>query len=340
MKVAINGFGRIGRLVLRCGVAEKNIDWVVNHTKDIKSAMQLFKYDSVHGRFEGEVSIDKDCLVVNGKKVRVISKKVSPSDLMKDPSLLPWKELKVDVVVESSGVFRGKEDAIAHIRAGAKKVVISAPGKGEIESYVLGVNTGNLAKSDNVIDNASCTTNCLMPVLKVLNDNFGIRRGFMTTIHAYTDDQKLVDGAHEDARRARAAALNIVPTKTGAADAVAKVMPALKGKIDGKAIRVPVADGSLLEITAELEKATTREEINSAMKKAAGGELKGILEYSEDPLVSSDIIGNRHSSIFDSELTKVLGGNFVQVVAWYDNEMGYSQRVVDLVKSLNLRYSK
>lgn len=336
MRVAINGFGRIGRLVLRCGVAEKNIDWVVNHTKDIKSAMQLFKHDSVHGKFSGEVSIDGDCLVINGKKVKVISRKVSPQDLMKDTSLLPWKELKVDVVVESTGVFRGKEDSLAHIKAGAKKVVISAPGKGEIESYVLGVNTGNLAKADDVIDNASCTTNCLMPVLKVLHESFGIKRGFMTTIHAYTDDQKLVDGSHEDPRRARAAAINIVPTKTGAAEAVGKVMPDLKGKVDGKAIRVPVVDGSLLEITAELEKGTTREEINAAMKKAALGPLKGILEYSEEPLVSTDIIGNRHSSVFDSELTKVLGGNLVQVVAWYDNEIGYSQRIVDLVKQLKV----
>jgi len=337
VKVAINGFGRIGRLVLRCGIAEKGIDWVVNHTKDIKSAMQLFKFDSVHGKFDGTVEIENDNLVINGKKVKVISKKVSPQDLMNNPSLLPWKELKVDVVIESTGVFRGKEDAIAHIKAGAKKVVISAPGKGEIESYVLGVNTSNIAKADDVIDNASCTTNCLMPVLKVLNDNFIIKRGFMTTIHAYTDDQKLVDGAHEDPRRARAAGLNIVPTKTGAADAVSKVMPVLKGRIDGKAIRVPVACGSFLEITAEVEKGTTVEGINSAMKKAAQGALRGILEYSTDPLVSSDIIGNKSSGIFDSELTKVSDGTLVQVCAWYDNEMGYSQRIVDLVKSLKLK---
>ena len=337
VRVAINGFGRIGRLVLRCGVAEKNIDWVVNHTKDIKSACQLFKFDSVHGRFDGDVEIDGDNLVINGRKVKVISRKVSPQDLMASPSLLPWKELKVDVVIESTGVFRGKEDASAHIKAGAKKVVISAPGRGEIESYVLGVNTGNLAKADDVIDNASCTTNCLMPVLKVLNDNFTIRRGFMTTIHAYTDDQKLVDGSHEDPRRARAAALNIVPTKTGAAEAVSKVMPVLKGRLDGKAIRVPVADGSFLEVTAEVEKATTVEEINSAMKKASAGALRGILEYSTDPLVSSDIIGNKSSAVFDSGLTKVSGGTLVQVCAWYDNEMAYSQRVVDLVKSLKLK---
>ncbi|VVB99828.1 D-erythrose-4-phosphate dehydrogenase [uncultured archaeon] len=331
MKVAINGFGRIGRLVLRCGLAEKGVDWVVNHPQGIDSAMHLLKYDSVYGRFQGEIRKDNDFLVVNGKKVKVLSLRVKPEQL-------PWKDLKVDVVVESTGVFRGKDDAGGHIRAGAKKVVISAPAKGEIESFVLGVNTGNgkLDRSADVIDNASCTTNCLMPVLKVLQDSFGIKRGFMTTIHAYTHDQNLVDATHEDLRRARAAALNIVPTKTGASEAAAKVLPVLKGKIDGKAIRVPVACGSLIDVTAELDKPATPEEINAAMKVASQGVLKGILEYSEEPLVSTDIIGNRHSAVFDSKLTKSIGGNLVQVVAWYDNEMGYSQRIVDLLKQLKV----
>lgn len=329
MRVAINGFGRIGRLVLRCGIAEKGIDWVINHPEGIEGARQLFVYDSVHGKYPGKVEIEGDNLVIDGREVKVISKKVTPDKL-------PWKDLKVDVVVESTGVFRGKDDAGGHIAAGAKKVIISAPAKGGIESFVLGVNTKSLGKSQGVIDNASCTTNCLMPVLKVLHENFGIKRGFMTTIHAYTADQNIVDGAHNDLRRARAAAINIVPTTSGASEAVSKVMPELKGRMDGKAIRVPVVDGSFLEVTAELEKSTTVQEINAAMKKASQGSLKGILEYSEEPLVSSDIIGNRHSSIFDSQLTKVVGGNLVQVAAWYDNEMGYSQRVVDLVKALKL----
>lgn len=329
MRVAINGFGRIGRLVLRCGIEESGLDWVINHPDGIESAKNLFIYDSVHGKYKGKVAVDGDCLAIEGKKVKVISKKVTPDQL-------PWKELKVDVVIESTGVFRGKDDAGKHIAAGAKKVVISAPAKGDIESFVLGVNTGKLNKSQAVIDNASCTTNCLMPVVHVLNEKFGIKRGFMTTIHAYTADQNIVDGGHKDPRRARSAAINIIPTTSGASEAVSKVLPELKGKIDGGAIRVPVADGSLLEITAELGKSATVEEINSAMKKASQGYLKGILEYSTEPLVSSDIVGNRHSAIFDSLLTKVVGGNLVQVVAWYDNEMGYSQRIVDLVKALKL----
>ncbi|HIH09077.1 MAG TPA: type I glyceraldehyde-3-phosphate dehydrogenase [Candidatus Diapherotrites archaeon] len=329
VRVAINGFGRIGRLVLRCGIGEKNIEWVINHPQGIESAKHLLKYDSVYGKFDGEIRSDGDTLIAAGKRVKVIS-------VRDKPEKLPWKELRVDVVIESTGVFRGKDDAGGHIRAGAAKVIISAPAKGDIESYVLGVNTGNLGKSADVIDNASCTTNCLMPVLKVLNDKFKIKRGFMTTIHAYTSDQNLVDGTHDDPRRARSAALNIIPTKTGASEAAAKVIPGLKGKIDGKAIRVPVPVGSLIDVTAEVEKATSAEEINAEMKKASEGSLKGILEYSEDPLVSSDIIGNKHSSVFDSKLTKVIGGNLVQVVAWYDNEMGYSQRIVDVIKTLKM----
>ncbi|MEM4257379.1 MAG: type I glyceraldehyde-3-phosphate dehydrogenase [Candidatus Diapherotrites archaeon] len=326
MKVAINGFGRIGRLVLRCGIKEK-IDWVVNHPQGVESARLLFKYDSVYGKYPGEIKAEKDCLVIDGKKVKVISQRVKPFEL-------PWKELGVDVVVESTGAFRSKEDAGGHIKAGARKVIISAPAKGDIQSFVLGVNTDKLKSSEEIIDNASCTTNCLMPVLKVLHENFGIKRGFMTTIHAYTHDQNLVDATHEDPRRARAAALNIVPTKTGASEAAAKVIPSLKGKIDGKAIRVPVACGSLVDVTCELEKNVTVEEINSAMKKASEGNLKGILEYTEEPIVSTDIIGSKASSVFDAKLTKVIGGNFVQVVSWYDNEMGYSQRIVDVLKNL------
>ncbi len=329
MKVAINGFGRIGRLVLRQGIREEGIDWVVNHPQGAESAKYLFKYDSVYGKYKGSVSLEGDNLVIDGKKVKVISLRVKPEQL-------PWKELGVDVVVESTGVFRGKDDAGGHIKAGAKKVIISAPGKGDMQSFVLGVNTDKLELSDPVIDNASCTTNCLMPVLKVLNEKFGIKRGFMTTIHAYTHDQNLVDATHEDFRRARAAAINIVPTKTGASEAAAKVIPALKGKIDGKAIRVPVPAGSLVDITAELEKPTTAEEINAEMKKAAEGSLKGILGYTDEPIVSTDIIGDTRSSIFDSKLTKVIGGTLVQVVSWYDNEMGYSQRIVDVIKHLKL----
>ncbi len=329
MKVAINGFGRIGRLALRNGISEKGLDWVVNHPEGVGSAAHLFKYDSVYGKFEGPVEVQGDSLSINGKKVKVISKKVTPAEL-------PWKELKVEVVLECTGAFRSKEDAGGHLKAGAKKVIISAPAKGEIESFVLGVNSDRLGSSQAIIDNASCTTNCLMPVLKVLNDKFKIKRGFMTTIHAYTADQNLVDGGHKDLRRGRAAALNIVPTSTGASEAAAKVIPALKGKIDGKAIRVPVPVGSLIDVTVEVEKPTSADEINSEMKKASQGSLKGILEYSEEPLVSSDIIGNKHSSVFDSELTKVVGGTLVQVVSWYDNEMGYAQRLVDVVKGLKL----
>jgi len=329
LKVAINGFGRIGKLVLRQGIKEKNIEWVVNHPSGIDSALHVFKFDSVHGTYPGTIKADGNNLIIDGKKVLIISERVTPDKL-------PWKKLGVEIVIESTGLFRGKEDAGLHLNAGAKKVVISAPAKGDIESFVMGVNTFKLDKSGSVIDNASCTTNCLMPILKVLNDNFKIKKAFMTTIHGYTADQSLVDGTHKDLRRARAAALNIIPTSTGASEAAAKVMPELKGKIEGKSIRVPVPAGSLIDVTALVEKDTSVEEINKAMKKASEKELKGILEYSEDPLVSTDILGNTHSSIFDSEQTKVVGGNLVQVVAWYDNEIGYSQRVVDLIKSLKI----
>jgi len=330
LKIAINGFGRIGKLVLREGIKDKNIEWVVNHPRGIESAEHVFKYDSVQGKYLGKVKIDGDNLVIDGKKVKIISERAKPKDL-------PWKSLSVDLVIESTGLFRTKEDAYGHIEAGAKKVVISAPGKGEgIESFVLGVNDSELNDSHEIVDNASCTTNCLAPVLKVLNDNFKIKRGFMTTIHGYTAGQNLVDGTHKDLRRARAAALNIVPTTTGATKAAGKVIPSVKGKIDGKAIRVPVPVGSLVDVTVELEKETTVEEINSTMKKASETDLKGILEYTEEPIVSTDIIGNTHSSIFDSQLTKVVGGNLVQIVSWYDNEAGYAQRIFELALKMKI----
>ena len=330
MKIAINGFGRIGKLVLREGIKDKNIEWVVNHPRGIESAEHVFKYDSVQGKYLGTVKIKGDNLIIDNKKVKIISERATPDKL-------PWKSLGVDLVIESTGLFRTKEAAYGHIKAGAKKVVISAPGKGEgIESFVLGVNDSELNDSHEIVDNASCTTNCLAPVLKVLNDNFKIKRGFMTTIHGYTADQKLVDGTHKDLRRARAAALNIVPTTTGATKAAGKVIPSVKGKIDGKAIRVPVPVGSLIDVTVELEKETTVEEINSTMKKASETNLKGILEYTEEPIVSTDIIGNKHSSIFDSQLTKVVGGNLVQVVSWYDNEAGYAQRILELALKMKI----
>ncbi len=322
-KVAINGFGRIGRLCLRCGLESKDLDFVaVTFSYGAKAAAHLFKYDSVYGKFNGEISVDGENLVVDGKKIRVINQR--------DVSKMPWKELGVDIVLECTGALRKKEEAQAHLKAGAKKVIISAPAKGDVESYVIGVN--DKKNFGDVIDNASCTTNCLMPVLAVLEKEFGIKRAFMTTIHAYTSDQRLLDGSHDDLRRARAAALNIIPTSTGAKEAAQKIMPELAGKVDGMAIRVPVPTGSLVDVVAELGKNTTPEEINSAMEKASKTYLKGILEYSTEPLVSSDIIGNRHSSVFDSLSTKVLQGNFVKVLSWYDNEIAYSQRLVDLAE--------
>ena len=330
MRVAINGFGRIGRLALRCGIGSKKIEWVaINGVGDAKAAEILFKYDSVHGKVEGSVEGKANELVVNGKRIKLLNQR-------DDPSKLPWKELKIDVVLECTGDMTRKEGAMAHIKAGARKVIISAPAKGDepITSVVLGVNDGVLGKNDEIIDNASCTTNCLMPVLKVLHDNFVLKRAFMTTIHGYTNDQRVLDGSHKDLRRARAAALNIIPTSTGASKAAAKIMPELKGKVEGMAIRVPVPDGSLVDVVAELGKNVTREGINRAMKEASLGYMKGILEYTEDPIVSSDVIGNKHSSIFDAQSTMVLGGNLVKVLSWYDNEMGYSQRLIDVAEKI------
>lgn len=329
IRVAINGFGRIGRMVFRAAYEQgfEGIDIVaVNDLTDTKTLAHLLKYDSVHGRFKGDVSHDENNLYVNGKSLRVYAER--------DPVNLPWKELGVDVVVESTGFFRKNADASKHIKAGAKKVLISAPSPDADFDVVLGVNEDKYDKSKhNIISNASCTTNCLAPIAKVLNDNFGIVKGFMTTVHAFTGDQRMVDAPHKDLRRARAAAVNIVPTSTGAAIAVARVIPDLDGKLDGMAMRVPVADGSITDLTCELGREVTVEEVNNLFKNVASHHLKGILEYCEDPIVSSDIVGNPHSSILDADSTKV-NGNMVKLVSWYDNEWGYSNRMVDILRKL------
>ena len=330
IKVGINGFGRIGRLAFRAMVKDPAIEVVaVNDLGDIPTMAHLLKYDSVHGRAFDTVEVTEDGFIADGYAVKVLSER--------DPNNLPWGELGVEVVVESTGIFKTGELASAHITAGAKKVVITCPAKGEDATIVMGVNDGEYdAEKHNIISNASCTTNCLAPVAKVLMENFGIKRGYMNTIHSYTNDQKILDLPHKDLRRARAAAMSMIPTTTGAARAVALVLPELKGKLDGFATRVPTPDGSMVDLTVELDREVTAEEINAAMKKAAEGELAGILEYTEDPIVSIDIVGNDHSSIFDSGLTMVMGGksNLVKVVSWYDNEWGYSNRVKDLVKIL------
>ncbi len=328
IKVGINGFGRIGRLVLR-SILERD-DFEVVQINDITSASvlaHLFKYDSVHGRFNGEVSATDDSIVVNGKTIKISAER--------DPENLPWDKLGVEAVVESTGVFRKKAEISKHISAGAKKIVLTVPAKDEIDAMiVLGVNDDDLKPEHQIVSNASCTTNCLAPVAKVLNDNFGLERGIMTTVHAYTNDQRILDLPHSDLRRARAAAVSIIPTTTGAAKAVGKVIPDLNGKLDGMAMRVPTSDGSVVDLVAELKKPATAEEINNAMKKAAEGPMKGILEYTDDPIVSIDIVGNSHSSIFDSLSTMVIGGNMVKVISWYDNEWGYSCRVVDLMAKM------
>ncbi len=330
IKVAINGFGRIGRITFRGLIQKENIEVVaLNDLTDAKTLGHLLKYDSIHGRFPGEVSVDGDVLIVNGQRIKIYAER--------DPANLPWKELGVDVVIESTGVFRNKEKMGKHITAGAKKVILTVPAdnKDDVDAtVVLGVNDSILKPEMQFISNASCTTNCLAPIAKVLNDNFGIVRGLMNTIHSYTNDQIILDSPHSDLRRARAAAVSIIPTKTGAAKAVGLVIPELAGKLDGFAMRVPTPDGSVVDLTVELAKNTTKEEINAVMKAAAEGQMKGILEYCIDPIVSVDIIGNKHSSIFDSQLTQVMGGNFVKVVSWYDNEAGYSNRIVDLAVRL------
>jgi glyceraldehyde 3-phosphate dehydrogenase len=327
MKVAINGFGRIGRIAYRYLLEKSNVEVVaLNDLTATTTLAHLLKYDSIHGKFKGEVSADGEYLVVNGKKLRVFAEK--------DPAKLPWGELGVDVVLESTGRFTDAAAAMAHITAGAKKVVISAPATGDAKTIVLGVNDNVLDGSEKVISNASCTTNCLAPMVKVLDDAFGLEKGFMTTIHAYTSDQSLQDAPHKDLRRARAAAYSIVPTSTGAAKAVGLVLPHLKGKLNGNAMRVPIPDGSVTDFTAILKKEVTKEEINEAFKKAASTNLKGILEYNTDPIVSIDIVGNPHSCIFDSELTMVQG-SLVKIVGWYDNESGYSARVADLMEKVS-----
>ena len=326
IRVAINGFGRIGRLVMRAGLKQGGIDFVaVNDIADSKTLAHLFKYDSVHGRYDGKVEAGQGYISIDGRRIRVTAER--------NPENLPWKELDVDIVIESTGRFRAVDDARKHIDAGAKKVIISAPGKGDLPSVVLGVNDDD-ALDASILDNASCTTNCLAPIVHVLEKEFGIEKGLMTTIHGYTSDQRILDLPHSDLRRARAAAVNIIPTTTGAAKAVGKVLPDMKGRLDGMAIRVPVPDGSLVDLVAVLKKDVTKEQINAAMKRYAEGELEGILEYSEDPLVSTDIIGNPSSSVFDAGSTMVTGGNLVKVLSWYDNEWGYSNRIVGLVKRI------
>jgi len=325
IKVGINGFGRIGRLVMRSILKDQSdkIEVVgINDLTDAKTLAHLFKYDSVQGKFEGEVQVDGSNLVINGTKIGVSAER--------DPANLKWGERGAEVIVESTGIFRDDKGCQKHIDAGAKKVIISAPGKGNVQTIVLGVNDNEIDKSKSIYSNASCTTNCLAPMVKVIDEAFGVEKGFMTTIHAYTGDQALVDGPHKDLRRARAAAVNIVPTTTGAAAAVGLVLPHLDGKLDGGAVRVPVATGSLTDFTVQVQKETTAEEVLSKFKEAAAGPLKGILEYSEEELVSTDIIGNPHSCIFDSGTIKV-DGNLVKVIGWYDNEAGYSARTAELI---------
>ncbi|RKQ49748.1 glyceraldehyde-3-phosphate dehydrogenase (NAD+) [Roseivirga pacifica] len=323
IRVAINGFGRIGRLTFKTLLNKENVEVVaINDLTDTATLAHLLKYDSVHGRFDGTVSASDAGIVVNGTEIKVTAEK--------EPKNLPWGDLKVDVVLESTGRFVDKESAGGHLEAGAKKVVISAPAKGGVKTIVLGVNDEELTGEETIVSNASCTTNCLAPMAKVLDDNFGIVKGFMTTVHAYTADQRIQDAPHKDLRRARAGAVSIIPTSTGAAKAVGLVLPHLAGKLDGMAMRVPTPDGSLTDLTVVLEKEVTAEEVNAAMKAAAEGPMKGILEYTEDPIVSVDIIGNPHSNIFDSDLTSAQG-NLVKVVGWYDNEAGYSNRAADLI---------
>ncbi|MEV0683233.1 type I glyceraldehyde-3-phosphate dehydrogenase [Nocardia sp. NPDC050378] len=329
VRVGINGFGRIGRNFFRAvealkAVGKTDIEIVaVNDLTDINTLATLLKYDSILGRLPQDVSVDGDTIVVGEQRIKALA-------IKEGPSALPWADLGVDIVVESTGIFTAAEKAKGHLSAGAKKVIISAPATGDDITIVMGVNDDKYDGSQNIISNASCTTNCLGPIAKVLNDAFGIEQGLMTTIHAYTQDQNLQDAPHKDLRRARAAALNIVPTGTGAAKAIGLVLPELQGKLDGYALRVPVPTGSVTDLTATLTKAATIEEINAAMKAAAEGPMKGILKYNEDPIVSSDIVTDPHSSIYDAPLTKVIG-NEVKVVSWYDNEWGYSNRLADLV---------
>ena len=326
VKIGINGFGRIGRCVLRLAVDRPDMEFIaVNDITDAKTLAHLLKYDSVHGNFTGQVEVKGDSMVVNGKSIKVIAKT--------NPNELPWKDMGVQVVIESTGRFTDKAGASKHLEAGAKKVIISAPAKNEDITIVMGVNDRNYDPAKHhIISNASCTTNCLAPVAKVLLENFGIKKGLMTTIHSYTNDQKILDLPHKDLRRARAAALSMIPTTTGAARAISLVLPSLKGKLDGLAIRVPTPKVSLVDLVAELEKETTVEAVNGALKKASETDLKGYLKFSEEELVSCDFNNSLFSSIVDGPLTSLIGGNLVKVLAWYDNEMGYSARIIDLIK--------
>lgn len=328
IRVAINGFGRIGRLVFRVMTERNHFQIVaINDLADARTLAHLLKYDSVQGLFDADVSATDDSLMVNHKEIPIFSQR--------DPALLPWGELAIDVVVEASGVFRTRDKIARHLQAGAQKVLLTVPAKDDIDAtIVLGVNDHELRPEHRIVSNASCTTNCLAPVAKVLHENFGIIHGLMTTVHGYTNDQRVVDSAHKDLRRARAAGVNIIPTTTGAARATGRVIPELQGKLDGMAIRVPVPDGSIVDFLCQLNQATTADEINAAMRHASQRELKGILGYTEDPIVSSDVIHNPCSSIFDAKLTKVMDGTFVKIIAWYDNEWGYSNRVADLIEKM------
>ncbi len=327
INVGLNGFGRIGRLVLRRMIQDGNFNVVgINDITDAKTLAYLFKYDSVHGVYPGAVSHDADGIIVDGRKFKVMAEK--------DPSKLPWKDLGATIVIEGTGVFTSREKLSMHLAAGAKKVLLTAPAKDEIDAtVVLGVNDQLLKGTETLLSNASCTTNCLAPMVQVLHTEFGLDHGFMTTVHSYTNDQRVLDLPHKDLRRARAAALSIIPTTTGAARTVGKVIPELKGKLDGFSLRVPTPDGSITDLVAILKRPVTKEEVNAAMKKAADGPMKGILQYTEDEIVSSDIIGNPHSCIFDSKLTMAMGST-VKVFGWYDNEWGFSCRVIDLLKKI------
>jgi len=325
-KVAINGFGRIGRLAFRQMLNRSDLSvQAINDLTDVDTLAHLLRYDSIHGKFDGSVQVEGGNLVVNGQTIHISAER--------NPADLPWGSLGIDIVVESTGVFTSEEKASLHLDAGAGKVVISAPAKGSMKTVVLGVNDEILTNADRIVSNASCTTNCLAPMAKVLDDAFGVEHGLITTIHAYTADQRLQDAPHKDLRRARAAALSMIPTSTGAAKAVGLVLPQLAGKLDGLAVRVPTPTGSVTDLTATLKRSVTAEEVNAAMQAASEGPMKGVLEYSTDPLVSVDIVGNPHSCIFDSGLTIAMGTT-VKVFGWYDNEAGYATRVADLVERL------
>jgi len=329
LRVAINGFGRVGRSVLRAAL-QRNVDLEfvgINDLTEPQKLMLSFKYDSIHGVYKDLVQVDGKYMLIGGNKIRLTA--------IKNPARLPWKDLKVDVTVDSTGVFRNRAKLEGHLKAGAKKVVLAVPPKDALDAtVVMGVNSAVLTSKMRLVSNASCTTNCAAPVVKVLHDNFGVRRGYMITVHAYTNDQRLLDFPHSDLRRARAAIQSIIPTTTGAAKAIGNVIPDLQGRLQGMAYRVPVADGSVVDLIVELDRRVSAKRINDVMKKASMTSLEGILEYNVDPIVSVDIIGNPHSSIFDSPLTQTMNGNWIKVSSWYDNEWGYSNRIIDLVERL------